>query len=249
MIAHCLFEQSGTFKNEFNKLGIEAFDYDIQNEYGQTDFQVDLFNEIIRGYENKSSIFDNINPEDVILAFFPCTRFESQIQLWMAGNCFSQTKWTDEEKLEYARKKHIELAEFYQIISKLFLVCLKRKLRLIVENPYTQPHYLTTYFPIKPVLIDKDRSLNGDYVKKPTQYWFVNIKPANNVIFEPIEEVPLFTICGGSKAKSISKSDTSKSTQTNRSTIHPQYANRFIRQFILENNETELNQQEISSIQ
>jgi hypothetical protein len=29
-----LFEQSGTFKNEFKKLGIEAYDYDILNEYG-----------------------------------------------------------------------------------------------------------------------------------------------------------------------------------------------------------------------
>ena len=27
---HCLFEQSGTFKNEFKKLGYEAFDYDIK---------------------------------------------------------------------------------------------------------------------------------------------------------------------------------------------------------------------------
>lgn len=27
MKAHCLFEQSGTFKNEFIKLGIEAEDY------------------------------------------------------------------------------------------------------------------------------------------------------------------------------------------------------------------------------
>ena len=29
---HCFFEQSGTFKNEFKKLGYEAFDYDIQDE-------------------------------------------------------------------------------------------------------------------------------------------------------------------------------------------------------------------------
>lgn len=49
MIAHCLFEQSGTFKNEFRKLGIEAYDYDILNDYGQTDFQVDLFAEIRGG--------------------------------------------------------------------------------------------------------------------------------------------------------------------------------------------------------
>lgn len=38
MKAHCLFEQSGTFKKEFKKLGIEAYDYDIQDEFGQTDY-------------------------------------------------------------------------------------------------------------------------------------------------------------------------------------------------------------------
>lgn len=50
MVAHCLFEQSGTFKNEFKKLGIEAYDYDILNEFGQTDYQIDLFAEIERAY-------------------------------------------------------------------------------------------------------------------------------------------------------------------------------------------------------
>lgn len=45
-IAHCLFEQSGTFKNEFKKLGFNAFDYDILNDFGETDFKIDLFNEI-----------------------------------------------------------------------------------------------------------------------------------------------------------------------------------------------------------
>ena len=46
MIVHCLFEQSGTFKNEFRKLGYEAYDYDIQNSFGQTDYVIDLFSEI-----------------------------------------------------------------------------------------------------------------------------------------------------------------------------------------------------------
>lgn len=50
MKAHCLFEQSGIFKNEFKKLGIEAYDYDILNDYGQTDYQIDLFNEIDTAY-------------------------------------------------------------------------------------------------------------------------------------------------------------------------------------------------------
>lgn len=47
---HCLFEQSGTFKNEFRKLGYEAFDYDIQNNFGETDRVIDLFVEIETAY-------------------------------------------------------------------------------------------------------------------------------------------------------------------------------------------------------
>lgn len=43
---HCFFEQSGTFKNEFIKLGIPAEDYDIQNNFGQTDHTDDLFADI-----------------------------------------------------------------------------------------------------------------------------------------------------------------------------------------------------------
>ena len=46
---HCLFEQSGTFKNEAKKLGYEAYDYDILNEFGETDYVVDLFAEIRGG--------------------------------------------------------------------------------------------------------------------------------------------------------------------------------------------------------
>lgn len=44
-----MFEQSGTFKNEFRKLGYDAYDYDILNDYGETDRQLDLFSEIRGG--------------------------------------------------------------------------------------------------------------------------------------------------------------------------------------------------------
>lgn len=47
---HCFFEQSGTFKNEFIKLGYEAEDYDIQNEFNETNNVADLFNEIEKCY-------------------------------------------------------------------------------------------------------------------------------------------------------------------------------------------------------
>ncbi len=47
---HCFFEQSGTFKNEFIKMGIPAEDYDIQNNFHQTDHVIDLFKEIETEY-------------------------------------------------------------------------------------------------------------------------------------------------------------------------------------------------------
>lgn len=49
---HCLFEQSGTFKNTFKASGHMAYDYDIFNDYGETDFVVDLFSEIEKEFTN-----------------------------------------------------------------------------------------------------------------------------------------------------------------------------------------------------
>lgn len=48
---YLFFEQSGVFKNEFKKLGYEAVDMDIQNNFGETDNVVDLFSEIEKAYE------------------------------------------------------------------------------------------------------------------------------------------------------------------------------------------------------
>ena len=97
-----------------------------------------------------------------------------------------------------------------------------------MENPYTQPHYLTQFFPIKPKVIDKDRTANGDYYKKPTQYWFINCDPENNVIFEPLEYVKTQNI------ERERKQEDGTSRQTKRSMIHRQYARRFIQQYVMD---------------
>ena len=78
---HCFFEQSGTFKQEFIKLGIPAEDYDIQNHFGQTDHTDDLFQAIEDAYDGKPSLFDNITPDDLIMAFFPCIYFDCLSQM------------------------------------------------------------------------------------------------------------------------------------------------------------------------
>ena len=230
MVAHCLFEQSGTFKNEFKKLGIEAYDYDILNEFGETDYQIDLFGEIEQAYSGGCSIFDKFDKDDVILAFFPCTRFEAKVPLWFRGENYGQKNWTLRQKLEKAKEMHGELHELYVKLCELVIVCIDKELQMIIENPYTQPHYLTVYWCIRPSIIDKDRTENGDYYKKPTQYWFINREPKYNILFEPLDYVEQRIITRTKKGEGTS-------IKTERSMIHPQYASRFIRQYILDESE------------
>lgn len=177
------------------------------------------------GYEGKPSIFDNIANDDLIMAFFPCTRFEDQIMLGFRGQNAGMKAWDEEQKLNYSLKLHDELHHLYKLISYMVLIAKKKKLRMIIENPYSAQHYLHQYWCIKPSIIDKDRTERGDWYKKPTQYFFINIEPKNNLIFESLDYV---------ERKRL-KWDVRDATK--RSMIHPQYANRFIREFILEERE------------
>lgn len=220
---HCLFEQSGTFKNEFLKLGIPAFDYDIKNDFNQTDFICDLFNEIEQCYSGNFSIFDKFEKNDLLFAFFPCTRFENQIQLSFRGEQFQDR---NKDKMFILKRNialHNELNMFYSLISKLAIICFNRGFRCIIENPYSTSHYLIRYWCLKPAVIDKNRLKRGDKFKKPTQYWFINCEPENNFLLDPVD---LFI----GKIKSVC----SISNKVERSLISSSYAKRFIKEFILD---------------
>ena len=227
MIAHCMFEQSGTFKNEFKKLGYEAIDYDIKNDYGQTDRVMDLFEEINKGYAGGASVFDEIGKDDIILAFFPCVRFECQVQMMFKGHLYQQKSWSIKKKLEKDLELHDELHFNYMTLTRLVLLCISKGLKLMIENPATMPHYLTYYWALDPAIVDNDRTLNGDYMKKPTQYFFVNMAPKNNIIFEPLNYVDVRVVdklqTNGGKSRTVQRSE-----------ISPQYASRFIRQFLID---------------
>lgn len=235
MRVHCLFEQSGTFKNEFIKLGYEAFDYDILNDFNQTDYVVDLYAEIEGGYEGRPSIFDKIMPDDLILSFFPCIRFENQIMLGFRGQLYQQRKWTYKQKMEYDMKLLSELKHNYDLVNKLFILCMDKNLRLVMENPYSEEHFLRRYWCYPPAIIDKDRRESGDYFAKPTQYWFLNCEPKDNLIFEPITYNHLGT---ADSIRLMTKEDYEKTgaatKKVARSMIHPDYANRFIRQHLID---------------
>lgn len=224
----CLFEQSGTFKKAFQDLGIKAEDYDILNDFGETDHQIDLFAEIDKAYEGQPSLFDEVEDMDLVLAFFPCTRFQAYNCANFQGKNAGMKKWSMEQKIEYSMRLHDELHKLYILICKLFQISLRGGWRLIVENPYTQPHYLTMFFPAEPRIIIKDRSEEGDYYTKPTQFYFINCEPEQNVILTPLERVEKLLITNPSKLKK------GQSTQVKRSLIHPQFADRFIKTYILD---------------
>lgn len=243
MKAYCFFEQSGTFKNEFRKLGIEAYDYDILDEYGQTDFQLDLFKEIRGGYEGKPSIFDNITKDDLIIAFFPCVRFEDQIALSFRGQASEIKKWSDKDKMLYDMKLMSELKDLYELVNKMFIICIDRGLRLIMENPYSVQHFLRRYWCLEPSVIDTDRRENGDYFRKPTQFWFLNCTPKNNFLTDGYSYNSV-----GSTWDTLCKDhygDFARNRTEARSFMHPDYANRFIRRYILEGEERKEEQQTI----
>lgn len=219
-IVHCLFEQSGTFKNVFKDLGFHAYDYDIENQFENTNIVIDLFQEINFCYNGFSSIFDNFRKNDLVIAFFPCTRFENQISLWFRGDNSAQKNWDLRKKLDYCIKLEEERSNYYILICKLVKICLDKDLQLIIENPYSEQHYLTRYWCIKPTIIDYDRTLSGDYYKKPTQYWFINCEPNLNLNYD-------FYYISDKKKK------VGKEHGISRSLISSYYVENFIRSYIL----------------
>ena len=223
---HCFFEQSGTFKNEFIKLGIPAEDYDIQNNFGETDHTDDLFKAIEDAYDGKPSLWDNITQDDLIMAFFPCIYFET-IQM-----CYYQCTHNNNRHKPMTGRiddaiERIELrTKFHILIYKMVHDALSRNLRLIIENPATTPSFLIGMqnFP-NPTFIDKNRMLRGDYYAKPTAYWFFNCEPTHGRSFQNDKVQKTILNAKPSGKAGICSEE--------RSLISPDYARNFICDFIL----------------
>jgi hypothetical protein len=223
---HCFFEQSGTFKNEFIKLGIPAEDYDIQNNFGETDHVVDLFKEIEDAYDDKQSIFDNISKDDLIVAFFPCiyfTGFTNPRYFTLENNNYKMLNLG--EKLDKIIERANNRQTFYLLLIKMVGVCLKRGFRLIFENPYSTEHFLHNNFFKEPSVIDKNRMMRGDYFVKPTGYWYFNCEPTFGFSYQNDKEKKTII-----KSKSASRAGL---CSEDRSLISHDYARNFICDFIL----------------
>ena len=182
-----------------------------------------------------TSVFDIFDQEDIIFAFFPCVRFEAQILLSFRGQMHGMEQWDYKQKMINCMRLMDELHYNYDLVNKLFIICMDKGLRMVMENPFSEEHFLRRYWCYPPALIDRDRRENGDWQKKPTQYWFVNLEPKRNLVFEPVEELKRRLDAHRAMTKDDARQRNENATiKVARSMIHPQYANRFIRQFLLE---------------
>lgn len=222
---HCFFEQSGTFKNEFKKLGYEAYDYDIQNNFGQTDYVIDLFAEIENAYDDKPSIFDSITSEDLVFSFFPCIYFCAMSQVDMYFSAKNYRKMTQKKKTDIILERNRNRENFYRLAVKMISVCIMRNIRIVMENPWSEQTYLKNNFVAKPNIVDNNRRLRGDYFKKPTAYWYFNCEPTTGSSFQKPKEIKSVAWC--------KKSPKAGMCSEERSMISPDYARNFICDFIL----------------
>ena len=222
---HCFFEQSGTFKNEFKKLGYEAEDYDIQNNFGETDHVVDLFAEIEAAYDGKVSIFDKIGGGDLVLAFFPCIYFCATSQMAFSFGFTNYRKLSMKEKTDKILERSANREYFFSLAVKLISIAKQRRIRLVMENPWSEQTFLKANFVMPPTIVDNNRMLRGDYYMKPTAYWFVNCEPTYGKSYQNDKEKKIIMKAKGSSKAGICSEE--------RSMISPDYARNFICDFII----------------
>lgn len=218
---HCLFEQSGTFKDAFRKLGYTAYDYDfIETEY--VDYKLNILDDIInKNVGLESTIMNNVKEDDLIIAFFPCTYFSDQSMINSRGDSYGMVKWDLEKKLYNSISLMSSREHYYKCLCLLCIMAIEKKTKLIIENPDGKCNFLKQFFPVKNKIVIKDRRVYGDVFKKRTQFFFINCEPE----FHLINEVAI----NEKETKVIEKEHGFE-----RSKITPAFAENFIKAFILD---------------
>lgn len=162
----------------------------------------------------------------MVLAFFPCIYFTGSTNpCYFTLENYNYKSLSLGEKIDAILKRAKNRQYFYELIIKLVGVCLKRGIRLVIENPYSTEHYLHNNFFKKPDVIDKNRMLRGDFFQKPTGFWFFNCEPTYGCSFQNDKKKKKVWECKGANKGGICSEE--------RSMISPDYARNFICDFII----------------
>ena len=105
---------------------------------------------------------------------------------------YYRNKWTT------LRKYSQERFHLYDLALKMFAVCQIRGIRMIMENPWHPTNFTNHFWFARVTMIDKNRTLRGDYFRKPTGYWFVCCTPTHGETYQPTPNDKVKTITAGS---------------------------------------------------
>lgn len=159
------------------------------------------------------------------MAFFPCIYFCVWSQVAMNFNCKNYRRLTLRQKTEKILERSGNREKFFRLAVKMISCAGERELRLVIENPWSEQTFLKSNFVAAPSYVDNDRTLRGDYFKKPTAYWFFGCEPTQGFTYQKDKEPKRIVDCKhGIKAGVCSEE---------RSMISPDYARNFIRDNIL----------------
>lgn len=194
--------------------------------------------------------------DDLIMAFFPCIKFCSVMEQIQHEDFYDQSQKRKknfgtpeyyQQKWRVLRNYSQERFLFYDLALKLTAVVQIKGLRMIMENPWHPTNFTNHFWFARVSLIDKNRTLRGDYFRKPTGYWYTNCKPTFGESFQPTPKEKIRTITAGSGAKKTQRKMKGTSQESRfidhksqaglcdeeRSMISPDYARNFICDFIL----------------
>jgi len=235
MKIHCLFEQSGTFRDEFRSLGYQSTNYDIDNQFNKTDWVIDIFEEI-DNFRFKPTIFSTIEKDDLVIAFFPCTYFCEMNNLLLTHKSQNYKNLTYDQTENKIQERKKERTIFLEYFKKLIKISDEIGFGLIIENPYHLNHLLEVHK--RPEIIIKNRRLYGDWFVKPTGFWCYNFEPKHNFISLHLpknQELKRLKTSINTKNAKHSKVLTVRNTKgIERSLISSYFAKNFIRKYILE---------------
>lgn len=160
------------------------------------------------------------------MAFFPCIYFSALSQMAMSFGYRNYRKLGIGERARKILERSSSRGRFFRLAVMMIAEAEARGLRLIMENPWSEQTFLKANFVAPPTLVDGDRTMRGDYYRKPTAYWFVNCEPSMAFASEQ----------NGKERRSIMNarpSDKAGVCSTERSMISSDYARNFICDFIL----------------
>lgn len=159
------------------------------------------------------------------MAFFPCIYFCDVNEPLFRLDDLNYRRLPLRDKYAKILERAKNREYFFEMCIKMFCVVDVKGLRLIMENPYSQSHYLVKNFVYKAKVIDRNRRQRGDYFIKPTQYFYVNCEPTYGKSFTPPKEKKAVCSLSGSGVAGLCGEE--------RSLISPDYARNFICDFII----------------